>query len=101
MQMKHLIIFALVGIALLLGFNIINGNRHENNRAVTVSADALADTDIVNLNTTDANIASGSNDINHQPLAEQPRAIMDKATTQIDSAQQIEKERLAQMESTQ
>ena len=94
MQIKHLIIFALRGMALLLGFNVVNGKRHESKRAVTVSTDTLAD-----INDTD--IASGSNDINSQPLGNQPKAIMAKATTQIDSAQQIENERLQQMNEAQ
>lgn len=98
MQLKPLIIVIVVAMFLLLVFNIINGNRHENNRAVTVHADTAVDT---NASGADMNSASSATDITSKPLGEQPKAIMDKATTQIDSAQQADKERLAQMDSAQ
>ena len=98
MQLKPLIIFILVAMVLLLGFNIINGNRHDNNRAVTVNTDTAVNT---NASGTDMNSASSATDISSKPLGEQPKAIMDKATTQIDDAQEADKERLAQMDSTQ
>ena len=93
MQLKPFIIFILLAMVLLLGFNIINGNRHENNRAAAMNINSPVDT-----NTADANIASSSTGINSKPLAEQPKAIIDKATTQIEKAQQVEKDRLAQMD---
>ena len=93
MQLKHLIIFIVVAMVLLLGFNIINSNRHENNRAAAMNINSPTDT-----NTADVNIASSSTEVNSKPLAEQPKAIMDKATTQIEKAQQVEKDRLAQMD---
>ena len=99
MQLKPLIIFILVAMVLLLGFNIINGNHHDNNRAVTVNADTAVDTNAAS--GTDMNNASSATDISSKPLGEQPKAIMDKATTQIDDAQEADKERLAQMDSTQ
>ena len=37
MQMKHLIIFALVGMVALLGFNLINGNQREKDREAVIS----------------------------------------------------------------
>ncbi|WP_182405693.1 hypothetical protein [Psychrobacter sp. GP33] len=46
----------------------------------------------------DANIHRSPTDINSKPLAEQPKAIIGKATTQIEKAQQVEKDRLAQMD---
>ena len=95
MEMKHLIIFAVIGIVALLGFNIINGNSHEKNREVAVSSTvseqptaAVSDAD------SSANIAS-------KPLGEQPKAILDDATNKIDQAQQSERDRLEQMDDTQ
>ena len=96
MQIKHLIILALVGMAVLLGFNIINGNRHEQNRAI-----ALSNTTSVQSTTISNNKLTNSIDIASQPLGKQPKAIMDNATSQINQAQQIEQERLKQMNNTQ
>lgn len=57
MEMKHVIIFAVIGIVALLGFNIINGNSREQNREIAASSVAAeqpdstvvtSDTDIVN-----------------------------------------------------
>ena len=96
MQIKHLIIFALAGIVILLGFNMINGSQREKNReAITASNEveqANADTSNVNSNTAD--IAS-------QPLGQQPKAIIDKATTQIAQAEQTSQQRSEQMTDTQ
>ena len=98
MQIKHLIILALVGMAVLLGFNIINGNRHEQNRAIAISNT----TPIQSTATTISNDKlTNSADIASQPLRKQPKAIMDNATSQINQAQQIEQERLKQMNNTQ
>ena len=93
MHLRPLIILIMLAITLLLGFNIINSNRHENNRVAAMNINSPVDTNIAN-----ANIASSSNDINNKPLGEQPKAIMDKATSQIDAAQQVEKDRLARMD---
>lgn len=99
MQLKHLIIFALVGMALLLGFNIVNSNRHENNRALSANTDSLIEANTADSNT--VNVVSNSTDISNKPLGEQPKAIIDKATIQIDDAEQADKERLAQMDNEQ
>lgn len=110
MQRKHLIVLTLVTVLLLLGFNIINNKRHEQSRAAQVTNDVLA----ANAN---AEIAAENNDnnetnasspddiagksIGEQPLGEQPAAILDKATTQIEQAENVEQQRLEQMESAQ
>ena len=91
MQPKHLIIFALVGIVLLLGFNIVNGSLNESNRAAVVNktrADTLVDT------------ASNSTNIDSKPLGEQPKAIIDTATAQVEQAQQAEQAHLEQVDGT-
>lgn len=99
MEMKHLIIFAVIGIVALLGFNIINGNSREENREVAVSSTvseqptaAVSDAD--SSKNSSANIAS-------KPLGEQPKAIIDDATNKIDQAQQSEQDRLEQMSNAQ
>ena len=38
MQMKHLIIFALAGMVILLGFNMISGSQREKNREVIAAS---------------------------------------------------------------
>lgn len=100
MEMKHIIIFAIIGIVALLGFNIINGSGREESREAMVS-NAATET----VTTTDAaNVASptnGSTDIASQPLSEQPKAILDDATDKIEQAQQAEQNRLDQTSSTQ
>lgn len=106
MQIKHLIIFALAGMVLLLGFNMINGSRHENRQAVALNneipADSIINSPADSANSTNlSNTTSGSIDINSKPLGEQPKAILDKATIEIDQAQQEDKARLQQMDSTQ
>lgn len=95
MQRKHLIAFTLATIALLLGFNMINGNTHEKNRAALVDNETPV---AAELNTASD---SNNNDVAAQPLVEQPKAIMDNVNTQIDEAQQIESERLEQMDNAQ
>ncbi|WP_201598492.1 hypothetical protein [Psychrobacter vallis] len=99
MQMKHLIIFALVGIVALLGFNLINGIQHDKNREMAVdgvnseqsmASTAASDTD---------KAVSGSENIASKPLGEQPKAILDDATAKIDQAQQADQARLAQVNS--
>ena len=96
MQMKHLIIFALAGIVLLIGFNMFNSNRHESRIAAATSsttspATAISSEDTVNTNT----------DIASQPLGKQPKAILDNATAQIEQAEQVSQERVEQMSAAQ
>lgn len=97
MQAKHLVILALVGIVILLGFNIINGNRHEQNRAVAASrvTPTLTTTVVPHQDT------NHSVDVASQPLGKQPKAIIDNATNQINQAQQADQQRLDQMINTQ
>ena len=105
MQIKHLIIFALAGIVILLGFNMINGSQREKNReAIIASSQAeLADSAVSKNNGPNTSNANGSDtsDIASQPLGQQPKAILDDATSKIDQAQQAEAERLKQMSLTQ
>lgn len=97
MQAKHLIILALVGIVILLGFNIINGNRHEQNRAVVASSVTPTSTiEVVPHQDTNHSV-----DVASQPLGQQPKAIIDNATNQINQAQQTDQQRLEQMNNTQ
>lgn len=96
MQMKHLIIFALAGIVLLIGFNMFNSNRHESRieaatSSTTSPATAISSEDTVNTNT----------DIASQPLGKQPKAILDNATAQIEQAEQVSQERVEQMSAAQ
>ena len=99
MQMKHLIIFALAGIVILIGFNMINSNRHEsrieevaNSSATPASPDtAISSEDTVNATT----------DIASQPLGKQPKAIIDNATAKIEKAEQVNQERVEQMSDAQ
>ena len=95
MEMRHVIIFAVIGIVALLGFNIINGNSREQNREVavsTVATDSATDAD-----STQDNAAA----ITSKPLGEQPKAMLDDATSKINQAQQSEQDRFDQMNNTQ
>ena len=106
MQIKHLIIFALAGIVILLGFNMMSGSQREKNREAIIAnneteqaaTDAAESNDAnvsnVNPTTTTSNIAS-------KPLGQQPKAILDKATTQIEQAEQVNQQRSEQMMDTQ
>lgn len=93
MEMKHVIIFAVIGIVALLGFNIINGNNHEQNREVVASSVAAEQTEAI--------VVTSETDITSQPLSQQPKAIVDSATSKIDQAQQAEQERVAQLDDAQ
>ena len=89
MQMKHLIIFALVGMVVLLGFNLISGHQRDKHREI-----------LVNNNSAESATATGANtgeNIASQPLGQQPKAILDDATTQIEQAQRAEQQRVAQV----
>ena len=93
MEMKHLIIFAVVGMVALLGFNMLNGNQRDKNReAITASSEP----ELVN---SDNN--SNTSDIASQPLGQQPKAILDNATAKIDRAQQADAARLEQTSAAQ
>ena len=99
MEMKHLIIFAVIGIVSLLGFNIINGNSREQNREAMVSSTVPeSSTETV---APEPDTSGSSTDITSQPLGQQPKAIVDSATSKIDQAQQAEQERMDQISSTQ
>lgn len=106
MQMKHLIIFALVGMVALLGFNLINGNQREKNREIITASSssepsqegADTDTDTPNIPVTST---STSTDIASKPLGQQPKAILDDATAKIEQAQQTDQQRLEQMDRAQ
>lgn len=99
MEMKHLIIFAVIGIVSLLGFNIINGNSREQNREAMVSSTVPeSSTETV---APEPDTSNSSTDITSQPLGEQPKALVDSATSKIDQAQQAEQERMDQISSTQ
>ncbi|CAN6961896.1 MULTISPECIES: hypothetical protein [Psychrobacter] len=100
MQMKHLIIFALAGIVILIGFNMFNSNRHESRIAATTSSIATSippDTAI----SSEGNTVSTNTDIASQPLGKQPKAILDKATAKIEQAEQVNQDRVEQMSDAQ
>ena len=104
MQMRHLIIFAIVGIVGLLGFNIINSSQREKNRE-TITANnetELADSALSKNNDADASSATASDTsgIASKPLGQQPKAILDNATSKIDQAQQADAARVAQVSRT-
>ncbi|TSB22128.1 hypothetical protein FOR85_10970 [Psychrobacter sp. YGAH215] len=94
MQIKHLIIFALAGIVILAGFNMISGSQREKNREALAASSETENTDIV---ITD----SKTSDIVSRPLGQQPKAILDKASTQIEQAEQVSQQRSEQIANTQ
>ncbi|MCG3873594.1 hypothetical protein [Psychrobacter sp. Ps7] len=97
MQMKHLIIFALVGMVALLGFNLINGNQREKDReSITTSSSTEKASTGVTESDSNNDEKNSSVDITSKPLGEQPKAILDSATTQIEQAQQADQQRLDQ-----
>ncbi len=101
MQRKHLIAFTLATIFMLLGFNFINSNRHEQSRAVQAGSETPAATEVNSVVESKNTSPSSSADIAAQPLGEQPKAIIDNATAQIEQAQQVEQQRLEQMDNAQ
>ncbi|HCT72478.1 hypothetical protein ACT3N8_13305 [Psychrobacter aquimaris] len=97
MQMKHLIIFALVGMVALLGFNLINGSQREKDReSITTSSSTEQASTGVTESDSNNDEKNSSVDITSKPLGEQPKAILDSATTQIEQAQQADQQRLDQ-----
>ena len=80
MQAKHLIIIAIIGIVALAAFNIFN-------KPTITPAPAIA-------TTTEAAEPSNKT-IAEQPLSQQPKAIVDKATNDIAAAQQLENDKIA------
>ena len=104
MQMKHLIIFALAGMVILLGFNMISGSQREKNREVIAASNEVEKTGTDTVESNDANASNvnpTTSDIASKPLGEQPKAILDKATTQIEQAEQVSQQRVEQMADTQ
>ncbi len=99
MEMKHLIIFAVIGIVALLGFNIINGNSREKNREVVISSAASEQPTAAVFDTGSSKNSSAN--IANKPLGEQPKAILDDATNKIGQAQQSEQDRLDKMSDAQ
>lgn len=98
MEMKHIIIFALAGFVLLIGFNMMSGGRDDSNTTAVVDSNEPAPASTPTDTTTQS---SASESIASQPLGQQPKAILDNATSKIDQAQQADKERLEQMSSAQ
>lgn len=94
MQIKHLIIFSLVGIMALLAFNIINDYQRDKDSEMALSSTTYEQKTTGTL----VSDTSNSNNIANKPLGEQPKAILDDATTKIDQAQQTDQARLAQMD---
>lgn len=94
MQIKHLIIFALAGIVILAGFNMISGSQREKNREALAASSETENTDIVITDSKTSGIVS-------QPLGQQPKAILDKASTQIEQAEQVSQQRSEQIANTQ
>ena len=94
MQIKHLIIFALAGTVILAGFNMISGSQREKNREALAASSGTENTDIVITDSSTSDIAS-------QPLGQQPKAILDKASTQIEQAEQVSQQRSEQIANTQ
>ncbi|WP_296243574.1 MULTISPECIES: hypothetical protein [unclassified Psychrobacter] len=104
MHIKHLIIFAIAGIVILLGFNMINGSQHAKNREALVAGSQVeqANTEaVVTENNNTNNVDSNTADIASQPLGQQPKAIIDKATTKIEQAEQVSQQRTEQISDTQ
>ena len=98
MEMKHIIIFALAGFVLLIGFNMMSGGRDDSNTTAVVDSNEPAPASTPTDTTTQS---SASESIASQPLGQQPKAILDNATSKIDQAQQADKERLDQMSNAQ
>lgn len=91
MQRKHLIALTLATIFMLFGYNIVSSYFYEKNRAAPINTDAAV-------------VKNGDKEndsISAQPLGEQPKAIIDNATAQIEQAQDTEQQRLEQMNSAQ
>ncbi len=91
MQRKHLIAFTLATIFMLLGFNVINNYFHEKDRA------ALLDSETAGVAEND-NDNKMNNIIVEQPLGKQPKAILDNVSADIDAAQQVESDRIEQID---
>lgn len=79
MQAKHLIIIAIIGIVALAAFNIFN-------KPTITPAPAIA---------TATEAEPTNKTIAEQPLSQQPKAIVDKATNDIAAAQQLENDKIA------
>jgi len=77
MQAKHLIIIAIIGIVALAAFNIFN------KPSITPAIATTTETEPTNTA------------IAEQPLGQQPKAIVDKATNDIAAAQQLENDKIA------
>lgn len=102
MQMKHLIIFALAGMVVLLGFNMISGSQREKNREVITASNEVEKTATNAAESNDANVSNvnpttTTSNIASKPLGQQPKAILDKATTQIEQAEQVNQQRVEQI----
>jgi len=93
MEMKHVIIFAVIGIVALLGFNIINGNSREQNRELAANSVAVEQPN--------STTVTSDTDITSQPLSQQPKAIVDSAASKINQAQQAEQDRVDQLNNSQ
>ncbi len=108
MQMKHLIIFALASMVILLGFNMISGSQREKNREVIAASNEVektatnaAESNDANVSNVNVNPTTTTSNIASKPLGQQPKAILDKATTQIEQAEQVNQQRSEQMMDTQ
>jgi|GEM_PF-310969 len=101
MQAKYLIVVALVGIVLLAGFNMMSSSQNEQDRAAMALKTSTASTTGIAESYVEQPVTATEQPITEKPLGEQPKAILDKATTQIDQAQQAELARAVHVEEAQ
>lgn len=95
MQRKHLIAFTMATIFLLLGFNIINGQQHERSRAAPVENTVpIEPIETETRTAVDMGSSNTNSDTANKPLGQQPKAIIDNVTADIEQAQQMDKDRL-------
>ena len=90
MQPKLLIIFAILGITALAIFNLISSHRTQQVIASNESNSSAAS----------APLAIASNDTSSIGIGEQPKQVLDKATTDLNQAAQTSSNNLASAEKT-
>ena len=97
MQAKTMIIIALVLMGALVIFNVVISNNTPEPASVETTTSDVSNSN-ANINT---NSTNSDDNIADKPLGQQPKSILDKANNEIDKAQQLENEKMAEIENIQ
>lgn len=98
MQAKTMVIIALVLMGALVLYNVAISRQDVAPVATETVTTANTNTNASTTTVSNTDAPKIDTDITDKPLGQQPKAILDKANNEIDKAQQLENDKMAQLE---